>query len=116
MLKLTSILKAIGQLYKLLTDPTTLKSNYIKFPNGFKICWGRFDYAKYGDTVQLPITFHYGVLVILPRYNTGTTMDCNFSTDNIIDRSTFLIYAYNVRTGAASVSTTLSGTYVVIGY
>lgn len=115
MLKLTSILKAVGQLYKALTDKSTLTYQYIILPNGLKFCWGGFSSVKYGDSIPLPITFNDGIGILIPNYNTGTTMNCNFSTDFIRNRSHILVVAYDVTKQAASTSTTLSGAYFVIG-
>lgn len=116
MLKLTSVLKAIGQLYKALTDPTTLKnSNYVEFPNGLKICWGEA-YGKYGDVIQLPVTYTFGKLVEIPVYNTYTTMRCNFGSVRLANTNKAFITAYDIKTDNPPTSEKLDCVYIAIGY
>lgn len=116
MLKLTSILKTLGQLYKALY---TANKKYIMLPgeNGLKICWGSFGDAMYGSEIILPITFVDGIGMAFPTYNTGSTMICNFSSNYAIrNTNRFAVVAYDVHTMQASTSRTLAGTYLVIGY
>lgn len=115
MLKLTSILKAVGQLYKALTDTSTLTKEYITFPNGLKICWGGFSSAKYGDKIALPITYRNAIGILIPNYNTWTTMNCNFGANFIRNRNYIEVGAYDVTKQAPSTSTILSGAYIVVG-
>ena len=82
-----------------------------------RIRCGRFVNAKNGDIIQIvggPVTV-ISVLFVMPRYNTGTTIRCNFSTATIYaGESTFKINAYDTETGTAPESTTLAGSYIIV--
>ncbi len=105
----------IRSVKSLLTDGSTLEDGYIVFPNGMKVCWGTASGLKYGDTVTVPVSYTYGRAIVLPHYNTGTTMRCTFAGNQMFGKQ-FTVTAYDVVTTAPSTSTTLAISYVTVGY
>lgn len=75
-----------------------------------------FANKKSGDKIPFGRTIdRNGFVFPLPRYNTGSTMQCNYSAYNVNpgDKS-FELQAYDVATQKASTSTTLCGYAIVI--
>ena len=81
--------------------------------NGVKICWGSTGLFKYGDSITLPYTYEYAFSLVVPNYNTGTTMKCSISST--VSGSKLALEPYDITTESPSKSTTLTGSYIVIG-
>lgn len=92
----------------------TLAAGHVTLPNGLRMCWGHKADLKNGDAIQLPVTFGRGAVAFMePRYNTGTTMDCSFSTT--VTGNQLKLDTYDHQTTTTSESTTLSVRFFVIG-
>lgn len=116
MLKLTSVLKAIGQLYKALTRTDTLAKGYIEFPNNFKVCWGNFGDMAWNSQITLPITFTAGSVFIQGVWSSNSAQaSTNFST-NIMSGNKIMLHGINTSTRGPEQSFPYAGHYIVIGY
>lgn len=87
----------------------------VTFPSGFKVCWDIVGGLSNGDTVKLPFTFSDGEVVILPNYNTGTTIRCIFPAEPLRNTDQFTVYAWDTVTGAWSTAKNLSVAYIAVG-
>lgn len=78
---------------------------------------GAFTDAKNNDAIKIsggPVTVRSAVFAA-PRYNTSTTIRCNFSADIVYaGQDTFTLRAYDIESRTASASTTLAGNYLII--
>lgn len=90
-------------------------AGYCKMPDGTLICNGIAVPASSGDTITFPISFNgYPTVVIVPDYNTGTTIRCIFSVGGVTSSSA-TVYAWDTSTNAASTSTTLAFYWIAVG-
>lgn len=78
---------------------------------------GAFTDAKNNDVIKIsggPVKVRSAVFVS-PRYNTSTTIRCNFSAEIVYTgQDTFTLRAYDIESRTASESTTLAGNYLII--
>ena len=74
------------------------------------------DNVKNGDTIQLSRAVQMNSIVFtMPRYNTGTTMNCSFSQIELFPgEDSYVIEAYDITTGKAPTYTNLSISYFVL--
>ncbi len=95
--------------------PNESGAGYCKMADGTLICIGAMSNAANGATINFPVSFTgQPVVVVVPYYNTGTTIRCVFSVAEFTANSAH-VYAWDTTTNAASTSTTLSFQWQAIG-
>ena len=77
---------------------------------------GTFSNKKHNDVINLNTPVEQNCyIIILPQYNTATTMLCNYSCVEISQGSdSFILMAVDVTTGNPSTSKTLAGKYFIV--
>ncbi|HIZ80637.1 MAG TPA: hypothetical protein H9722_00905 [Candidatus Mediterraneibacter pullistercoris] len=109
----------VEQMHEIGTTNKDLSAGLSELDSAFEgIQCGSFTDRKHGDTIVIkrPVRAYSGVIV-LPRYNTGTSIRCNMSASSIATGGqSFTLQAYDTRTGLTSTADSLAGTYIVIPY